>query len=143
MRPRNPLNPVSVEPGPAQGAKTHASCAPGRGTDASCIGGTSYGAVFDGHPGNRYKLCVTPSGRDRDCERFKADGEAHFFGDGGSPFDLNEGPGYSFILLTGISYEPTCTPPFETGQPCGHLTLRWYKDGHKIDRDRLTLLVGD
>jgi hypothetical protein len=126
----------------AQGAQTYTACGPGGGSDASCIVGTNYGAVFDGHPGNRYKLCVTPGGRDRDCKRFKADGELHSFGDGGS-YDLSEGAGYSFIDLTGISPEPTCSPPVEVGEPCGHLTLRWYKAGHKIDRDRLTVLVGD
>jgi hypothetical protein len=128
--------------GAAHAAKTYSSCNAGSGSDQSCIVGTGYGAVFDGHPGNHYKLCVTPNGRDRDCERFKADGKLHSFLGGGT-YDLSEGAGYSFISLTGIGYEPTCSPPYQTGQPCGHLTLRWYKDGRRIDRDRLTLLVGD
>ena len=125
---------------PAKAAKTYPSC--GTGSDSSCIVGSGFGAVFDGKPGNSYKLCVTPSGRDRDCKRFVADGKAYFFR-GGESYELSEGPGYSFIYLTGISYEPTCEMPYETGRPCGHMTLRWYKDGRKIDRDRLTLLVGD
>ena len=125
----------------AQGAKTYPSCN-GLDSDGSCIVGTSYGAVFDGNPGNRYTLCVKPSGRDRRCKQFTADGEAHNFG-GGRSWDADYPRGYSFILLTGIKVEPTCPPPYETGQPCGHLTLRWYDDGRRIDRDRLTLLVGD
>ena len=104
--------------------------------------GTGFGAVFDGNPGQRYKLCVKPSGRDRRCKKFTADGKSHWFR-GGDSFDLSEGAGYSFISLTGINVEPTSTPPFETGQPFGHLNLRWWKDGRKIDSDKLTLLVGD
>jgi hypothetical protein len=124
----------------AQGAKTYPSCN-GLDKGASCIVGTSYGAVFDGNPGKRYKLCIKPSGRDRRCKKFTADGEAHLFG-GGQPWDADYGRGYSFIMLTGISVEPT-SPATETGQPFGHINLRWWKDGRKIDSDKLTLLVGD
>ena len=128
----------------AQGAKTYTACGPGGGSDSSCVVGTNYGAVFDGHPGNRYKLCVTPGGKDRDCKQFKADGKYRWFRDyGAPPPDLSEGAGYSYVDLTGISPEVTCSPPVDYGDPCGHLTLRWYKDGHKIDRDRLTLGAGD
>lgn len=125
-----------------QGAKTYPTCNPGQGSDTSCIVGTSFGAVFDGNPGNRYKLCVTPSGRDRDCKRFKVNGRIVFFR-GGDSYDLDEGRGYSYVALTGIGYKPTCRPPYQVGQPCGHLTVRWYDDGRKIDRDRLTVVVGD